>query len=737
MTRNNSSCKLRTLVFNCSVRQAPLYAVAFLAMLLFQPVYTLLNIRSRTRFSDMSNPDVYSSVCKDLRYSLLVNAPAAVLLLILALVAGISAFRYLHVKNQTDFFHALPIRRGQLFASRALTGILAVLPSYLIGVLLSCAVIAAHGYGEILSTPEIVSSIAAHAAGFMLVYAVAVLSAIVCGNTLVSLLVCGWFQLGILLGWVALDSLLYVLMPARTNGAVVSLWSSPLIDVFQLLRPLAEDAISYGVVGKQAAECLLAALVILALAYILNRMRASENTGMSLAFPVMQLPLKLYMMSVVGTYVGLFFEDMTGSWGMLFAGMAGGAFVTACVTEIVYDMDFHSLFCHWKSTVVYAVAAAVVLGVFALDVMGWNSKLPNRADIVSAQLVSDYTPWECTNNRWNQDWDYANFSHDMIQSLDVSSNTTRATYVSDSDPSDLLDITEVQKLREADNIDRVYASAQLGAQAMQHERGKISEKLSACDEYGDSLYATYLVRFRLANGKTFERQYIMPTDTQELADNADAVRYSKEYLSAGTPEAVAQSKQDVAKSIDVYGCEASYSASKRIDNQQAIRAILDTLQKESMQRDKAYIDSHAPVYYLYVRGRQNVELYGDAYLPTGDGDGDDMIMIPIYDYETQTIALLGKYVDAMPKALQADNIAKIQVIANTADDEPQTYTDYTQAADIAKLLPALIPSGFANCMDQAVYHQAIKNCLSATVYTKDGQEILCECYADRTGGLVS
>ena len=727
MTRNNSSCKLRTLVFNCSVRQAPLYAVAFLAMLLFQPVYTLLNIRSRTRFSDMSNPDVYSSVCKDLRDSLLVNVPAALLLLILALVAGISAFRYLHVKNQTDFFHALPIRRGQLFASRALTGILAVLPSYLIGVLLSCAVIAAHGYGEILNAPEIVSSIAAHAVGFLLVYAVAVLSAIVCGNTLVSLLVCGWFQLGVLLGWVALDSLLYVLMPARTNGAVVSLWSSPLIDVFQLLRPL-EDTVSYVTVGKQAADCMVAVLVIFALAYFLNRIRASENTGMSLAFPAMQLPLKFYMMSVVGTYVGLFFEDMTGSWGMLFVGMAGGAFVTACVTEIVYDMDFHSLFCHWKSTVVYAVAAAVVLGVFALDVMGWNSKLPSRADIVSAQLVSDYTPWECTNNTWNQDWDYANFSHDMIQSLDVSYNTSRATYVSDSDPSGLLDITEVQKLRESGNIDRVYASAQLGAQAMQHERGKISEKLSTCDEYGDNLYATYLVRFQLANGKTFERQYIMPTDTQELADNADAVRYSKEYLSTSTPEAVAHSKQDVAKIIDVYGCEASHSASKRIDNQQAIRAILDTLQKESLQRDKAYIDSHAPVYYLYVRGKQDVELYGDERLPSGEGDGDDIIIIPIYDYETQTIALLGKYVDVMPKTFSVDTIAKI------SNGE---YEEYTQAADIAKLIPALIPEDFANCMDGAVYHQALKNDRHVTVYMKDGQEIACGCYLDRTGGLVS
>ena len=200
---------------------------------------------------------------------------------------------------------------------------------------------------------------------------------------------------------------------------------------------------------------------------------------------------------------------------------------------------------------------------------------------------------------------------------------------------------------------------------------------------------------------------------------------------------MAHSKQDVAKIIDVYGCEVSYSASKRIDNQQAIRAILDTLQKESLQRDKGYIDSHAPVYYLYVRGRQDMELNGDEYLPTGDGDGDDMIMIPIYDYETQTIALLSKYVDAMPKALQADNIARIQVIANTADDEPQTYTDYTQVADIAKLIPALIPEDFANCMDGAVYHQALKNYRHITVYMKDGQEIACGCYLDRTGGLVS
>lgn len=741
MTRNNSSCKLRTLVFNCSVRQAPLYAVAFLAMLIFQPVYTLLDIRSRTRFSDMSNADVYNSIMKDLHDALIANFPTAGLLLILALIAGISVFRYLHVKNQTDFFHALPIRRGQLFASHVLTGILAVIPAYIVGVLLSCAVIAAHGYGEILSVQEILLSILLHSTGFLLVYAVAVLSAIVCGNTLVSILVCAWFQFGILVGWAALDSLLYILMPARTNGAAISLWSSPAVAVFQLLDNLSNKA-PYMQLGKQAADCLIAVIVIFALAYFLNHIRASENTGMSLAFPVMQLPFKVYMMSVVGMFGGLFFENMTGSWGMLFVGMAIGIFLTACIVEIVYDMDFHSLFHHWKGTMIYAAAVVVVIGILGFDAFGWNSKLPNRADIVSAQLVSDYTPWECTNNTWNQDWDYANFSHDMVQSLDVSSNTYRATYVSDSDPSGLLDIVDVQPLKESKNIDRVYASAQLGAQAMQHERGKISEKLSACDEYGDNLYATYLVRFRLANGKTFERQYIMPTDTQELADNADAVRYSKEYLSTSTPEAVAQSRKSLAKAIDVYGYKGEYADSKHITNKQAIDAILDTLQKESLQRDKAYIDSHAPEYYLCVKGgiAESVEAdedYGYRYRPSVNAGGDDTIVIPIYGYETQTIALLSKYVDAMPETFGTDNIAKIRIITDVSDDGEEKYQDFTQPTDIAKLIPAVISTNFNNNLDGAVYHSATKNYKQTTVYMKDGQTVACDCYLDRTGGLVS
>ena len=735
MTQKNSSCKLklRTLVLQCSVRQAPLYAIAFLAMLVFQPVYMLLDIRSRTRFTDMSNPDTYHYVLEDLHDALIVNFPTAGLLIILALIAGISAFRYLHVKNQTDFFHALPIRRGQLFASHVLTGILAVLPAYIFGVLLSCAVIAAHGYGEILSAPEILFSLLLHSTGFLLVYAVSVLAAIVCGNTLVSLLLCAWFQFGLLVGWIGLDSLLYILMPARTQGAEVSLHVSPMIEAFQLVGGLADDTISSIQLGKETASGLIAVIVILALAYFLNHIRASENTGMSIAFPALQLPFKLYMVSVVGIFGGLVFENMTSSWGMLFVGMAIGVFLTACIVEIVYDMDFHSLFHHWKGTLVYAAVVVVAVGFVSLDVIGWNSKLPDRSEIVSAQLISGYPVWGCTNETWNKTWDYTDFDHSIMSSVREGPGNYGTMYM-DEDPDTLLDIAEVQPLRESSNIDRIYASAQIGAEAMKHGRSQIANKNNELMDDGENAYRTYLVRFQLANGKTFARQYIMPIDNKELADNGEAVRYSKEYLSTNTPEAIAQSRKDLVKVIDVYGYKADYMESKQIDNQQAISTLLDTLQKESLQRDKAYIDSHAPEYYLCAIGKWKLQ-DGDesGSLPNADTNGDDMIVIPIYGYETQTLSLIRKYVDAMPKTIGVDDVAKVSV---AVDDDPQKYQDFTQPADIAKLLPAVIPDVYVNNVDQAVYNYLVSGTRNASIYLKDGEEIVGYCYIDRTGGLV-
>lgn len=735
MTQKNSSCKLklRTLVLQCSVRQAPLYAIAFLAMLVFQPVYMLLDIRSRTRFTDMSNPDTYHYVLEDLHDALIVNFPTAGLLIILALIAGISAFRYLHVKNQTDFFHALPIRRGQLFASHVLTGILAVLPAYIFGALLSCAVIAAHGYGEILSAPEILFSLLLHSTGFLLIYAVSVLAAIVCGNTLVSLLLCAWFQFGLLVGWIGLDSLLYILMPARTQGAEVSLHVSPMIEAFQLVGGLADDTISSIQLGKETASGLVAVIVILALAYFLNHIRASENTGMSIAFPALQLPFKLYMVSVVGIFGGLVFENMTSSWGMLFVGMAIGVFLTACIVEIVYDMDFHSLFHHWKGTLVYAAVVVVAVGFVSLDVIGWNSKLPDRSEIVSAQLISGYPVWGCTNETWNKTWDYTDFDHSIMSSVREGPGNYGTMYM-DEDPDTLLDIAEVQPLRESSNIDRIYASAQIGAEAMKHGRSQIANKNNELMDDGENAYRTYLVRFQLANGKTFARQYIMPIDNKELADNGEAVRYSKEYLSTNTPEAIAQSRKNLVKVIDVYGYKADYMESKQIDNQQAISTLLDTLQKESLQRDKAYIDSHAPEYYLCAIGKWKLQ-DGDesGSLPNADTNGDDMIVIPIYGYETQTLSLISKYVDAMPKTIGVDDVAKVSV---AVDDDPQKYQDFTQPADIAKLLPAVIPDVYVNNVDQAVYNYLVSGTRNASIYLKDGEEIVGYCYIDKTGGLV-
>ena len=150
------------------------------------------------------------------------------------------------------------------------------------------------------------------------------------------------------------------------------------------------------------------------------------------------------------------------------------------------------------------------------DAFGWNSRLPDRSEIVSAQLISDHAEWACTNNTWNKGWDYADFDHAVESSISTEAQGYNIVYGGATDPDQLLDIADIQPLKESKNIDYVYASAQLGAQAMKHGRSQISNNLNEYDEYADNLYATYLVRFQLANGKTFERQYAMPVDTKEL-----------------------------------------------------------------------------------------------------------------------------------------------------------------------------------------------------------------------------
>ena len=733
MTRKNSSCKTRTLVWKCCGRNAALFTLSLILQLVAMPVSMILSIQGQLQNMDLSNEEERNFVREQI-HGLLYEGQIGMLVLAgLAVLCGIAMFRYLHVKQQTDFFHALPVSRGQLFASHVLTGVLTVVPAYVLSMALSCGVCVAYGFADIVQMDVLLLSMAVHLAGFLLVYAVTILAAICCGNTLVSLLVCGWFQFGLWAGCEAVDALIYVLYPARAYGnASMPVWLSPFLWTMSAVNPLAADWSEKTV--QYVKDCfpgmllsLAAAAVILALAYWLNHIRKSEYTGLSLAFPKLEQPLKLYVVSTVAISCGIMIQSTVISWTVMFVSMAVTALITACVVEIVYHQDFGSLFYRWKSLLVYGVICAVVLGCMAQDITGWNSSLPERDAIVSAGISSDL-----------EEWDY--MPHEAVTEDDIIYSGTDTMYyplynlyddligMEEENKENYIDYWDGSLLESQEALDAMYQSASIGAEAMKGDRSRLQ---TAPEQWG------YTVTFILKNGKTFRRQYYMPSDSEELAQYGAAVRFSEEYQKAYTPAAFARANRDRISRMMVmnYGDVARYSADE-IKNPRTISDILDTLYEESQELTQEYCAEHMPVLALRVAGQEETWAQSDLTdLSMRGRDLDDLIDIPVYACETDTLELLKENITDFHTGFTMEEIAQMEITTYTEDYHEKKATlratEPTEAKTMQKWLPYVIPQEFDVLIDPVYYHRKSDHEYveaHVAVRMKDGAEADCYCY---------
>lgn len=729
MTQKNSCCKTRTLVYKCCGRNIALFTLSLLLQLIAMPVDMILNIQRQIQGTDLTDLDQRENAWKEIYTILNESEMGMVVLVVLAVLCGICMFRYLHVKQQTDFFHALPVSRGQLFTVRVWTGILAVVPAYLLSMVLSCGVCAAYGFGDVIQLDILLLSIAVHIAGFLLIYVVSILAAICCGNTLVSLLVCGWFQFGLLAAYEVLNVLLYVLYPARAySDAAAPMWMSPILISMTAIESLSydwnEESVPY------AGECLMyivpffiAAVVIGALAYWLNRIRKSENAGLSIAFPKMEQPFKLYLVSVTAIFCGIIIHSTITSWNVMFFSMAIAALIIACVVEIIYHQDFNSLFYRWKSLLAYVVLCFVVLGCMAKDITGWNSRLPDRDQIVSASLSSDWGVWSCVPEERPQ------FYETSASSLLRNMYHTLSNEKMASDREDDIDYFDNCMLKSKEVLDIMYQSASLGAQDMKGDRSMLTEDP---DRWG------YTVTFMLKNGKTFQRKYYMPDDTKELTKNAAAVRFSEEYQKQYTTAAMVWKHRDqVSRMLVMNYVDAAQFQGNKIENQRVISDVLQTLYEESQELTQEYCADHLPVLMIRVAGQDwkegswtdlvDVSMYGR--------DLDDLVDIPVYACETDTLELLKESISGLETGFGTEKISSMQITTYTEDSEEEKKTilresEPSEAQEIQKWLPYIIPTGFNVLVDPIYYCEKNEDDdVYVTIKLQDGTEM--ECYAYR------
>ena len=318
-------------------------------------------------------------------------------------------FGYLNSRSKLDFYHSQPVTRTKLFAANYLNGLLlfliplaVMMPAGLVAGFTSVKSLQGgihfhNQYGVELSPPQSVDFSLFYFALlytfllFFVFYSLAVLCRMLCGNTVIAMLVfCFIYVLPTLLDLVVdfYFDRFSTLFVGTGSGSFFELFA-PLRLIISLKDALeqAGGRISSALGGLLAAVCALGAVCLL-LAAFLYRFRRSEKAGAAVAIrgvvPVVKYPL----VTVMILFGGFVFFNLSGSslfWEI--SGYVLFGLLAFMLVNVLEKFDFRNILASlWKSVFCFAAAALFVGGVYVYA--GYYDSVPDAADVSEADILS-------------------------------------------------------------------------------------------------------------------------------------------------------------------------------------------------------------------------------------------------------------------------------------------------------------------------------------------------------------
>ena len=484
------------------------------------------------------------------------NLFVKIVFIVLAVVCGVAMFAYLHSRQKVDFYHSLPISRTRLFANNFLTGVVCTFSTYLVMLAITVGCAYAMGCGEAVRWDEIGGAILCNLIVFLLIYALTVLTTVICGNTIITLLLLAWVffspMLVRALQLCLLDKFYDTFasswgMPEKFASAIRL---SPVVKYFGLDGAMYNDFVlaNADAVGQSAfgllVGYLVAAAVVTALALFLFRIRKSDRAGTALAFTPTKLPIKVYMCLVMGVAFGWVFGMIAGNF-WFWPGLVVGTVLFHWIVEIIYAFDFRAIFARPLHLLVILVVLVAGMLAMQFDVTGYDTWLPDRDDLTA---------------------------------VDINGSGEPAL----TDPS---------------NIDAVHRLMEIGVQAMQEE-----------DTDGDgSLSYTFVTVNCQMGSRTAARQYRIP-ETEEVIALLDQIEQSEEYKRAkwslfNFDTASTDPERQPMITVNVETADGISSVELRQPGQ--ITQVIDMLREEALaetQDSRPVMD--VELYYLDSEGDQ-------------------------------------------------------------------------------------------------------------------------------------
>lgn len=561
-------------------------------------------------------------------------------LIVLAILCGVAMFRYLHERNQVDFFHALPVKRGQWFAANYVSGVLLVLPIYLIVLFMSIACANAMGLGGQLNTASILQGIVGNILYFLLNYSVAVLCTILTGNTIITVLLVIWAEFSLTLLMIMVQAYQAMFYETFVSGMplVESLmrYGSPICNYLVTLAsgtaigiPMLGGELSINIPQGMAIAVypLVLTLVLTALSYFLFCRRKSENSGMAIAFPHFRAPLKWYMCIVSGFAFSLIFVLMFSRYGgWMWFGLIFGVILCHMVVEIVYAFDFKSLLTHWKQMIALSIVAIALIQGIKMDIFGYDRYVPSLDSIASASLESSY------------------------YTISESQNY----YLEHSKPQ--------FQLTDADSIAAIQKIAQLSV-----ENNNFPDNENYNSDYDSR---SYMVHYTLKNGNRVSRQYTSaPNDVVVDTINKliSSTPYVEKYSNFSHLVIPSQEQGTVRLEVSNSTTPDSMPALATTISVDTIQQIVDQLHADILANAEKHL-SEVPCLQL--------DLYIDFFERPEQDLASGLIELAVYPSDTASLALIQQLTGVEPATLTHENVQSIEIISYTDEEYAQFMQNY-------------------------------------------------------------
>ena len=606
-----------------------LAAASSIGALLLIPLYTLMYL-SKLKVS-MTFPQMLSWA--QTMFPRLLNGRSNLLLVgfigLMGLVCAVTGYSYLHSKVKQDFFHSMPVTRGQWFMISYFGGLLIFLVPYII----ACGLTLIIGRAFLLMTPGILGdSMITMLSGilmFLIVYHLSIFAMMLTGQTVTGVLAAGTLFVYQYLVLIIVNVMAEIFFDTWTSfnfDSIQKLVSISPVSLFAEHLLLSENMIDP---WKCYLYTFLLLAVLIAASYVLCRRYPAESAENALSFrktaPVIKIMVSVPCALAICYIVNMFMGD-AGKYWFYFIGILS-VLLLCCVIEFIYHHDLKMILKNRITTLLSIILTVIIICIFDFDLIGYDTYIPEENELESISFsdstLEDYFMYS----------PYFGEEQGLITSTDVAA---------------LLPVAE----NGVKNIENTEA---------------------------DVLYAHVQMRYNLKNGKTKYRTYVV--DSKVMADVITHLSLDPEFRKDLFPVFKIKSDQiDDISLVDIY----SQNTDLDLKQEQFVK-LIDAYKKDLLETDIDVLIKQTPIGHLniYSDTSWDTSEIVDKYKYRHDRNSS-MEFLYIFDTFTHSLEILEEFGYPVRTHIDASDVQHISFTSGEFIPEDDRFIASTNPPEIIK-----------------------------------------------------